>query len=299
MQHFNHAREVEVTAIIPVTDVSNRIEILSVWLSDVAVDLPFEFLFILDSPSSAEALIFKEFIDSFEHLKYKILEINVKSPGLARNLGIENSESNWLCFWDSDHFPNPNAIYQEIQELKSDVNVIIGNFETLNLENPGGERGSSNDCSTEDIFIMRPGIWRFIFWRNVIEKVRFTKFKMAEDQLFLCSIDLADQTIKFSHRTFYTYVKHRNLQLTKSPEALLDLLFVQKSMIELAANQDIKNRKFTVLALIKISLTGIKLLNFGSKLKLTYNLFRFVLNPRFFIDSVLGLSTLTLKRLIN
>lgn len=299
MQHLTHTRNIEVTAVIPVTDAINRIEILRVWLTDVSSDLPFEFLFILDSTNRHESLIFQEFMDRFEHLQYRIIETNAKSPGLARNIGIENSSSKWLCFWDSDDYPNPNSIYQEIREISADINVVVGNFESINTEIPAEEKIISKDSSTKDIFTLNPGLWRFVFSRSVVGELRFTKYRMAEDQLFLCSIALADQNILFSKLTFYTYVKHQYEQLTKSPEALLDLLPVQKLMIELVTTQDKSNYKLTLLALIRITLTGIKSLEIKLKIKLMYSLMKFLINPKYMTGFLLGFSSLIRRKAFN
>jgi glycosyltransferase involved in cell wall biosynthesis len=299
MQHLTRTRNIEVTAVIPVTDAINRIEILKVWLPDVSSDLPFEFLFILDSANRHESIIFHEFMERFEHLQYRIIETNAKSPGLARNLGIENSSSKWLCFWDSDDYPNPNAIYQELREINADINVVVGNFETINTEIPAEEKNISKDSSTKDIFTLNPGLWRFVFSRSIVGKLRFTKYKMAEDQLFLCSIALADQNILFSKLIFYTYVKHQYEQLTKSPEALLDLLPVQKLMIELVATQDKSNYKLTLFSLTRITLTGIKSLENNLKIKMAYSLMKFLINPKYSICFLLVFSSLIRRKAFN
>ena len=296
MQNLVVNKNIEVTAVIPVTDASNRIKILGLWLNDTSSDLPFEFLFILDSLDSYESRIFKNFLRNYEHLRYRVLETNAKSPGLSRNLGIENSNTRWICFWDSDDYPNPSAIYEEIQNIGPEVNVIVGKFETLNMENPAQKKEISKDSSTKDVFMMNPGLWRFVFSRGVIGKKRFTKYRMAEDQLFLCSISLADQNIFFSDRIFYAYVRHEYEQLTKSKKALVDLLEVQKLMIQMIPKQDKKNQELTNLALIRITLTGIKSLGVRSKIILILPFISLVLNPRYFKGSLMGFSSLIAKR---
>ena len=299
MQNLNVNKNIEVTAVIPVTDASNRIKILRLWLNATSSDLPFEFLFILDSLDSNESRIFKDFLSNFEHLRCRVLETNAKSPGLSRNLGIENSNTRWICFWDSDDYPNPNVIYEEIQNIGPEVNVIVGKFETINLENPTQKKEISKESSTKDVFMMNPGLWRFVFSRGVIGQKRFTKYRMAEDQLFLCSISLADQNIFFSDRIFYAYVRHEYEQLTKSKKDLIDLLKVQKlliQMIQMTPIQDKKNQELTNLALIRITLTGIKSLGVRSKMILIMSFISLVLKPRYFMGSFMGFSSLIANR---
>jgi hypothetical protein len=45
---------------------------------------------------------------------------------------------------------------------------------------------------------MDPGFWRMIFRREIIGSVRFTSYKMGEDQLFLLALDFFNRKLFFS-----------------------------------------------------------------------------------------------------
>jgi hypothetical protein len=64
--------------------------------------------------------------------------------------------------------------------------------------------------------VSNPGLWRFVFRRNFIEKVLFPDYSSAEDQLFLQRFFALEPRIWVSDRAVYTYVDGGSNQLTKS-----------------------------------------------------------------------------------
>lgn len=274
------------TAIIPVSDPTNRIEFINSWVKLLRANLPIDFVFVLDSSLENDKKVFEEFTSTLIGNNFTILEANEGSPGGSRNVALERVNTKWVCFWDSDDFPYPENILTAINNLQNPVDVIIGNYATLEHGHKVRKIASSSDLDLFDIFSRSPGIWRMIFLSELIKNERFLNFRMAEDQLFLAKLGLAERQYTFNENTFYGYIQHEALRLTKSIEALNDLLKVQEELSKLIPSQFGENRLISTLVFLRLTVSGVSRLNWAKKYALLKNLVSFESNPKNLINTV-------------
>jgi|688.fasta_scaffold128154_3 glycosyltransferase involved in cell wall biosynthesis len=281
------------TAIIPVTDVRNRIATIETWVNQLPSNIQICFLFILDSKSDSEKFEFRKFISTLSGNHFQLIEVDYNSPGLSRNEGLVNARTPWVCFWDSDDIPVPVEALSAVSEAGS-AEVLIGKYKNLDYNSNLTENFTSNDFTIEDIFARNPGLWRFIFLRSTLGDARFSNFRMAEDQLFLCHLDLGSKKIQFTPRVVYNYVNHSNTRLTNSFNAIRDLRMVQRDLIKLMSN---KSNTISLLVLIRITVTGIRNLAPIEKFKMLKYLFLYSCEPKNFIPILRAISIILVKRI--
>jgi hypothetical protein len=89
---------------------------------------------------------------------------------------------------------------------------------------------------------LNPGIWRMIFNIQAISDVRFSRYRMGEDQLFLLELNFFQQNLEFSDSLTYKYFIGGEHQLTKDRGAISeikDVIFqISKKFPELSGIND-------------------------------------------------------------
>jgi len=144
------------------------------------------------------------------------------SPGLARNFALSQCDSEYICFWDVDDQPNVEQSMKLLCGLKtSNRDLGIGNWSYHHR--PYDLQGVSPLAVG-----MSPGIWRFIFKRDLISNTRFSDFKWGEDQLFLLEIFSKNPSVYTYQDSVYNYVRHVEGALTTTNEYVTDLVKVNR-----------------------------------------------------------------------
>jgi glycosyltransferase involved in cell wall biosynthesis len=179
-----------------------------------------------DGTSEALEKLSKEYGD------FRLLTGQFRAPGLARNLGLRNVNSEWFCFWDVDDNPNVKEYVHAIEELSDESkSVIIGNFVTKN-ELTGKTRNWNLPTNCQNLMAeiaMNPGIWRFVFRASSYMDFEFGSASMGEDQLFLAQLNLKERDIHVSNRKFYQYSTNIAGQLTGQKYRVRELLVIIES----------------------------------------------------------------------
>jgi len=190
------------TAIVPVTKMAGRLTSFESWLRESS-EFPLRVVIVHDEQDELTRPEIDAIVAKSENHKIQVIHKYFGSPGLARNLGIDLAKTDWVAFWDSDDFPLLSNIFSALNEIPDGSEVIIGNFEIF-LESSGGIIQHSAERSLKQIPEM-PGIWRFIFKLDDLDKVRFEEFRWGEDQLFLEYLDLQAKSCVFKNVNFYRY----------------------------------------------------------------------------------------------
>ena len=229
---------------------------------------PIDFTYIIDTDSHID---FKRICDSIspqDLARVEIILVDVKSPGLARNAGLEKIKKGWVSFWDADDVPKVSEFYEMV--LNADrlaLSVCAGSFEVLD----------SQGVTTRDFLLseekenalteigMNPGLWRFSFRREIIKDSRFTKHRMAEDQLFLSEIDFTIDDFFISRSFVYRYLINQPGQLTSNTDAIVDLLNVYAEMYRKLRRCTGPQDSMRILMFTRQIITGLKLLSIRKK----------------------------------
>ena len=151
---------------------------------------------------------------------------NYGNPGQVRNLGIEQINSEWVCFSDSDDLLKLDQMIKAIEEANEGIDFIVGNYTIRHSSTFVQEHLlPKNIKPMEKWFLLglNPGLWRFIFKAEKISRNRFPNTKWGEDQAFLSNITFSEDNTYFASRILYEY--HLNVlgQLTSQKQNANDL----------------------------------------------------------------------------
>ncbi len=225
---------IALSIVVPVHNMAGRLENLEKCMRNVSeLGLPIQFILIhdgndVDTQKELEALSSEP--------RTALLQVDVGSPGLARNRGIEVAFSPWISFWDSDDLGHPQEVFDAISISKDSTQVIVGGYEKIDYKTR--EQSQVFKPSRNLNFLMTdPGIWRFVFRREFIANKRFTKSSMGEDQVFLARLQIKSRDIQYFDTCFYSYFSNLESQLTSNQskiseirEAIMDLDEISRNL---------------------------------------------------------------------
>jgi glycosyltransferase involved in cell wall biosynthesis len=205
---------------------------------------------------------------------FEIHRKKLGGPGQARNFGLTLVQSPWVCFWDSDDLPRISAIFQTVlKTLDSNYEVVIGDFERVSGPHRNEKALSEHKANLKQVAI-EPGIWRMAFKTRIIKELEFEGTRMAEDQIFLLDLHLADRRILFSDDVLYSYAVGSSKQLTSNVDAKQELYGAIQLIHKRIMLGNIQVNDFTALMLVKLSLTFINVSTFKRKVIAIYSLLK-------------------------
>ena len=218
--------ETTLSVAVPVHNMAGRLQNLEFGMREsFDSELPIEFTLVHDGVDMATEKELKSLAKKF---KATYIQVNLRSPGLSRNVALETIKSPWVTFWDCDDLGHPQEVYQAISNVIPSAQAIIGAFKQIDT-NIGIESRAYKNPHNLNALMINPGIWRWVFKREFIGRVRFPKTSMGEDQVFLASLHLKMSDIQFSDNCFYSYFTNVEEQLTSDKSRISEL---RESIIE-------------------------------------------------------------------
>lgn len=167
---------------------------------------------------------------------YRIISQKNKGLPAARNLGIINSEGDYLCFIDSDDCIDQNHIYNMIKTIrKYNSKICFSHYEEVNEKNKMGKnRGYKGECIYSqselfDFFMKRkPAIHccSLLIERNILfdNNIFFNeKLKYGEDVEFMWRL--------FSEIDFISCVKQYSYKYLIRKNSIMKTTNIEKGII--------------------------------------------------------------------
>ncbi len=255
------------TAIIPVTRMAGKLSHFETLLID-CTSLGIEVVIVHDKQDNETGRELDKILHSVNSNLVTLITESVFSPGKARNLGFEKATGVWICFWDSDDNPLPEILLDMVRQ--ADINshqIAVGAFRKIS-----SKRKKTYGSSEIEIGRM-PGIWRFAFKREIIQKTFFPMYRMGEDQIFLARLNLYSKDIFHFEKVVYEYIIGNSGQLTKSIDAIRDLQFGIMDLCDLILSSQ-KENKINLIFFAKQALTIIKYGTLKLRLKLAFIVYK-------------------------
>jgi hypothetical protein len=243
---------------------AGKLELFKEWVSS-AQTKPIYVVVVHDWRDEDTELELSNFLATLVDQKYKYISGKFGSPGLARNQAREFIQTKWVTFWDSDDFPNLDAILSAIYESEINDDILIGSFETKDFNN-GATRTQALLSEWKMSVALNPGLWRMIFKRDILEGLEFSDLLMGEDQLFMAKLDIFSRRVRVFQEIFYTYQIMFTQQATQSRSSQKDLtrclLQFKQAIPEIA---DL-NKGYYQIMYVKQIISSVKYLSLGDKL---------------------------------
>jgi len=221
--------------VVPIGDMAGRLSNLYAWIQEIA---PYKPKIIL-----VTSTLFKETLAEVLLNKTtgelpnccQVVSGEFSNPGDSRNAGLEEVETNWVTFWDSDDLPNvANVIKIMTSGIIEENDFIIADFEVQNAITKQIQPKLTTTGHIDNMIglALSPGLWRWFIRKNQIKTNPFPALRMGEDQVFLVSTQFWEKRFKFVEPISYTYVTNQQNQLTSSRDAISDLRYSMTKIIE-------------------------------------------------------------------
>ena len=121
---FSTDNNTKISALIPVYNVEKYIErcLISLFENTIAEDI--EFVIVNDCSTDSSMEILNQLIHQHQNLNIKIIN-HEKNAGLAtaRNTGIKNATSKYVCFIDSDDYVEKNYFETLLTNIEKDISI--------------------------------------------------------------------------------------------------------------------------------------------------------------------------------
>jgi glycosyltransferase involved in cell wall biosynthesis len=193
---------IRITFLIPIATHLNIHPSFESWISAPALQ-DHEVILIVDESKGGGArsdtveVIRRIETSSLPHVA--ITRTHAGNPGASRNQGLKATTGQWIFFWDADDFPDlNNAIALTYDAEVSGADIGIGSVNII------GDSESVIGNSWFDIYRW-PGLWRFTFKSELIERMTFEEWGWCEDQKFLVQALEGSRSIYRGKHTVYTY----------------------------------------------------------------------------------------------
>jgi glycosyltransferase involved in cell wall biosynthesis len=201
------------SAVIPVKYPSKHMNNVLVTASE-SVANGVEVIVVLDTKLPPEEWTVE--IDKLQDIGVTIKSGNFNNPGEARNKGLKAASGDWITFWDADDNAQVKELLSAI-ESSGEASMITGNFQRENVAS--GQIEVFDIKQVRKRLALNPGIWRFIFRRDLTIGIDFPALSIGEDQVFLAYILSKHPEWRIAESTFYNYKIGFPGQLTGSEKA--------------------------------------------------------------------------------
>ena len=286
----------ELTAIIPVGPLEGHLNQLKETLMKCR-EFPIKVVIVCDEYEDGTRAELEVLLEgNFKNIQLIIGYFG--GPGPARNAGLKVAKSPWVAFWDADDYPDPQESYQSLQGIRGEGIDLICHQYSINDANSLSKIYQSdlrdNDRDNLRAVGTQPGIWRFLFARDLISDTEFIESKMGEDQEFLARLFTKNPKIKFVRDSNYRYLVSRSGQLTGNKSNISQLTRIAPLLKASYERSPSKYQESIQLMLNQVVLTMLQ----SNNVKARLFAFKYLaLNPLLFLQS-LG-TILSEKRLRN
>lgn len=257
------------SVVTPISKMAGKLENLSEWLHQIR-SMPIQAVIVHDIQDEETGPQLDALISELDNPQVILIHKFCGSPGAARNLGLLSATSDWICFWDSDDRPRVKEFLDMVvtaAELKK--SFCAGTYLQITPTSMQHQLLGSMEPFEPEQLLGNPGIWRMGFNRKVIEGKRFAEYRMAEDQYFICSLNLTGSAAHISEKPVYEYFSGYENQLTKSKSALNDIPKVIELMLNLGDSTDLIGQiSFVNKTVAQVSLTGLKKASVITKIRI-------------------------------
>lgn len=181
--------------------------------------------------------------DKFSKQDERIKVVHKENGGVssARNIGIDNSNGDWITFVDADDWLDPDTLRIAMQFTNYDIVRFTGNYVYEESGN-GNYFYQINDALLKDDLLKQVisrrtlmSVWGCVFKKDLFKSgIRFnTSLTNGEDWLVLVTLLYQASTVKLLNLPLYQYNCYNvnscvaNMSVKKISEALLALRFIR------------------------------------------------------------------------
>lgn len=180
---------------------------------------------------------------------FSVIAQKVGAPGLARNQAFSLIESEFVMFADSDDYVYLDSIERLISKShKSDL--IIASYEKFDTFS---SKIRTYRCPRNELELaIEPALWRMILKTSIVKELKFTKYRMAEDQIFILEYFERCKFIESSGEIIYRYFTNQFSQISRESGAIQEL---NSALAYLESNPYLLRTEIGSFVYVKLNLT--------------------------------------------
>ena len=274
----------ELTAIIPVGPLAGHLNQLKETLMKCR-EFPIQVVIVCDDYEDGTIAELEVLLEgNFNNIQ--LITGHFGGPGPARNAGLHVAISPWVAFWDADDYPDPQESYRSLQGTQDEGIDLICHQYSINDANSLNKIYQSDlrDSDRDNLRAVgtQPGIWRFLFARDLISDSEFIDSRMGEDQEFLARMFTKKPKIKFVKNSNYRYLVSRSGQLTGNKSNISQLTRIAPLLKASYERSPSKYKESIRLMLNQVVLTMVQSKNVKVRM---FALKHLALNPLLFLKS--------------
>jgi glycosyltransferase involved in cell wall biosynthesis len=207
------------SVVVPVGPLVGRMDNLLSWIVEIQSYSAQVILVVDEKSDGTYSELLKKLIAIDFNTELLLINEICGGPGVARNRGLSEAKGDWLVFWDSDDLPEVSETFKAISQAGEESNVIVCEYAVL-------RKDFKQEYPKLDYIQMalNPGIWRFIFRREIFKDFSFPNLKLAEDQVYLITSRVFSNKLVLHPEVNYRYIFSGDQQLTNRRENDGDLL---------------------------------------------------------------------------
>jgi glycosyltransferase involved in cell wall biosynthesis len=218
------------SAVVPITNYFQHKENIEKIIHD-ASSMDIELILVLDQESNQAFENLTALLKMSKGLGL-VIPSDSGNPGGARNAGLVCATAEWVTFWDCDDEPQIFEILKLITSSKRfDNQVLLGSYQIKSMKDESLNPRIIDKNNWKIDLGLNPGIWRFVFRRDLVKDIRFPEARMGEDQIFLQRVFTKEPEVFLSQIVTYIYRINVPNQLTGQRLNLKDLVNVNKVAI--------------------------------------------------------------------
>jgi glycosyltransferase involved in cell wall biosynthesis len=254
--------------IVPVHNVKDRAHHLRRLLAKTKLSNT-NFIIVSDSELDSDHNQVRELIEDSPNSSAIFLSGKFDGPGAARNAGISASDSEWICFLDSDDDIDLTTVHSLIAEAeKESAEIAIGGL-VLRIGTQQTEKKYflNSKLTLNENLSLTPAFTRMVFRRDVLKGSIFPNFKMAEDQCFVFDVFSLKPKVLLRGYYFYVYNIGISEQATRNLVSLNDLSKSVNYVFDRLKISDLQMRQMGSTMIIRQSITYFS--NFGFRINIS------------------------------
>lgn len=151
------------------------------------------------------------------HSNTRVILGRFKSVGDVRNAALPEISTPWFSFCDADDRLIPKnylCLISDAEEI--DADLALGSYIFTEIGKTHPKFPQVEDSLDWKSVARNPGIWRYIYKTATFSHIQFPSLNMAEDQIYLSQVYLANPKIKISALPIYEYIKQESGSLTST-----------------------------------------------------------------------------------
>ena len=251
----NNPSKYMISIVVPISKMSGKLNLLHSWLQEIGKHENAEVILVHDKQDELTSRDLKGVIQSVNSKHIKLVEKQVLSPGLARNIGLKMAQGQWIAFADSDDQVLVKTLLSEVNKFKeSKADALVFDYNKFHVNDKSIINFTHN--SRQFNVGWNPGIWRWVFKSSSLKEVEFSQHRMGEDQLFLMKFLSNPKDIILVPKATYVYVVGNEFQLTHSGKAIAELPKLMNEVTYLRENNKGQKSPITEVMYLHLSITA-------------------------------------------